>query len=146
MFLFFISINKYKVLAFFFHCEKNPSCALLSCLRIFICTCIMNFLLTSDREKAPLNGSTHICRYCKKVFDSHQALGGHVKSHQNMMQKFPYLHSHHNSTDHTVPYFNPLSNGPGITSSGGFMSNYSASRGKLIKGLVNLVCKVLILN
>lgn len=43
----------------------------------------MNFLLASDNERAEKGMCIHSCLYCTRVFNNHQALGGHVKVHQD---------------------------------------------------------------
>lgn len=42
----------------------------------------MNFLLTSERGNVEKHARIHSCFYCNKVFSNHQALGGHLRAHQ----------------------------------------------------------------
>ncbi|KAF7835473.1 uncharacterized protein G2W53_010332 [Senna tora] len=50
---------------------------------------MMNFLLTFDKEKAQQNESVHCCKYCERVFSSRKALGGHLRTHKNLIWKTP---------------------------------------------------------
>ncbi|KAF7831530.1 uncharacterized protein G2W53_013863 [Senna tora] len=59
----------------------------------------MNFLLTSDKEKAQQNGSIHCCNYCERVFGSRQALGSHLRVHKNLIWKTPNYLGRNNSID-----------------------------------------------
>ncbi|KAF7831524.1 Retrovirus-related Pol polyprotein from transposon TNT 1-94 [Senna tora] len=60
---------------------------------------MMNFLLTSDKEKAQQNGSIHSCNYCERVFSSRQALGSHLRVHKNLIWKTPNYLGRNNSID-----------------------------------------------
>ncbi|KAF7831529.1 uncharacterized protein G2W53_013862 [Senna tora] len=60
---------------------------------------MMNFLLTSDKEKAQQNGSIHCCNYCERVFGSRQALGSHLRVHKNLIWKTPNYLGRNNSID-----------------------------------------------
>lgn len=65
----------------------------------------MNFLLTSDRANVKKQAHTHSCSYCPKVFTNRQALGGHLRAHQdeiNLRRSFNYPGNSSNCSNTTV--------------------------------------------
>lgn len=88
----------------------------------------MNFLLASDKENAEKRAGMHSCLYCKKVFNNHRALGGHLRAHQeeiNARRSWNYPVRSSNSIGVTSINPNPLSMGQPEYSSGGAGNNPS---------------------
>jgi|UniRef100_A0A2N9FMT6 hypothetical protein len=86
----------------------------------------MNSHLASDKENAEKHVTMLPCFYCKRVFNNHRALGGHLRVHQeeiNAWRSWSYPVHSGNFIDNTstTPY--PISMGQPENSSGGAWSN-----------------------
>lgn len=89
----------------------------------------MNFLLASDDENAEKHVEIRSCFYCKKVFDNQQALGGHLRAHQEKINarrswNYPVHSSNFIDAVNTAP--NPILTGQPENSSGGAGNDPSA--------------------
>ncbi|KAH7545159.1 uncharacterized protein LOC112489956 [Ziziphus jujuba] len=74
-------------------------------------TATMNFLLTSNRANVRKQARRHSCSYCPKVFTNHQALGGHLRAHQdeiNLRRSLNYSGNSSNCLNTTVALPNCL--------------------------------------
>jgi hypothetical protein len=88
----------------------------------------MNFHLASNKENAEKGMEIHSCFYCKKVFNSHLALGGHLRAHQEEINarrswNYPVHSSNFLDVSSTAP--NPILMGQPENSSGGARNNPS---------------------
>ncbi|XP_062162572.1 uncharacterized protein LOC133869558 [Alnus glutinosa] len=89
----------------------------------------MNFLLASDKENTEKRVEIHSCFYCKKVFNNYQALGGHLRAHQegiNVRRSWNYPVHSSNFLDVSSTAPNPILMGQPENSSGGAGNNPSS--------------------
>lgn len=89
----------------------------------------MNFLLASDKENAEKRVEIHSCFCCKKVFNNHQALGSHLRAHQeeiNARRSWNYPAHSSNFLDVSSTAPNPILMGQPENSSGGAGNNPSS--------------------
>lgn len=89
----------------------------------------MNFHLASNKENSEKGVEIHSCFYCKKVFNNHLALGGHLRAHQEEINarrswNYPVHSSNFLDVSSTAP--NPILMGQPENSSGGARNNPSA--------------------
>nr|XP_023900205.1 uncharacterized protein LOC112012075 [Quercus suber]POE50953.1 hypothetical protein CFP56_31111 [Quercus suber] len=88
----------------------------------------MNPYLPSDKENAEKHVGLLSCFYCKMVFNNHQALGAHLRVHQEEINAWKsWNYPVHSSTfiDGTSSALNPISMSLPDNSSGGAWSNPS---------------------
>ncbi|KAF3949891.1 hypothetical protein CMV_024291 [Castanea mollissima] len=88
----------------------------------------MNPYLPSDKENAEKHVGLLSCFYCKMVFNNHQALGAHLRVHQEEINAWKsWNYPVHSSTfiDGTSSALNPISMSQPDHSSGGAWSNPS---------------------